>query len=295
MKFDAIIMNPPYSGIEVKVLKQMIGCECFDDMVTLQPLNRFFRLNNNGLKANLTSKGEVSVFTKYIRVKDGNLIWPALSLGYPVCIGLFSHKPTPLIKWDIEGKWCLDGKPFTMETKKLSDIGNPFMINKFKHSLFNKVITNMNNNLSVIRMLNEYNDNCYYTDLFTFNGSIITSLLLSPPSNYIRLNGEVVNGENKSCRASTTTKVKFNSLTEAKNYLIYINTNFIKTILSELTFDRHINSWEASNIPIIDFTTPVTNERIQKEFNLTDEEMSFIEDFGKQLNGIKINWSKYDK
>jgi len=86
----------------------------------------------------------------------------------------------------------------------------------------------------------------------------------------------------------------FDTIEEAVNARDYLQSPFVRFCVSKTIVDVNINSIDLEQVPLFDFTTPVTNDRIQKEFNLTDKEMNFIEDFGKQLNGETIDWSKYD-
>jgi hypothetical protein len=86
--------------------------------------------------------------------------------------------------------------------------------------------------------------------------------------------------------------VGFDTIEEAKNAREYFLSNICKVFFSDILFDAAISVKHIERLPMVSFSTPVTNERIQKEFNLTDVEMDFIEDFGRQLNGENIDWSK---
>jgi hypothetical protein len=86
----------------------------------------------------------------------------------------------------------------------------------------------------------------------------------------------------------------FNTELERQHCRDYFFTPFFSLMLAKTKRDYNIYKFMLEYIPVFNFSTPVTNERIQKEFNLTDVEMEFIEDFGKQLNGEIVDWKKYE-
>jgi len=86
----------------------------------------------------------------------------------------------------------------------------------------------------------------------------------------------------------------FNSINEANNARDYFKSSFSRVSISKTIIDVHINNIDLKQVPLFDFNTPVTDDRIMKEFNITQLEMDFINDFDKRLNGGDVDWSKYD-
>jgi hypothetical protein len=69
----------------------------------------------------------------------------------------------------------------------------------------------------------------------------------------------------------------FNTEDEANNFLIYIKTNFARFCLSiyKITQNQYSNIFEY--VPWLDFTQEFTDEKLYKYFDLTEEEIKFIE------------------
>lgn len=70
----------------------------------------------------------------------------------------------------------------------------------------------------------------------------------------------------------------FKTENEAKNALSYIETKFFRALLF---FNRHslnISQESFSLIPLQDFSKPWTDEELYKKYNLSEEEMKFIEE-----------------
>jgi site-specific DNA-methyltransferase (adenine-specific) len=68
----------------------------------------------------------------------------------------------------------------------------------------------------------------------------------------------------------------FNTEVEAGNFLTYLKTNFSRFCLSISKNSTDLNKIEFSKIPYLDFTQEWTDEKLYQEFNLTQEEINFI-------------------
>jgi hypothetical protein len=73
----------------------------------------------------------------------------------------------------------------------------------------------------------------------------------------------------------------FNTLEEAQNCEDYLRSQFAMRCLSLVKINQHIEKQELSTIPYLDFTQKWTDEKIYKFFNLSQEEINFVEEVPK--------------
>ena len=69
----------------------------------------------------------------------------------------------------------------------------------------------------------------------------------------------------------------FNSENECINLLSYLRTKFTRFLISQLSFSQDITKDRFAFVPIQDFSESWTDEKLYKKYDLTDEEISFIE------------------
>ena len=70
---------------------------------------------------------------------------------------------------------------------------------------------------------------------------------------------------------------KFKEGKEATNFLNYLKTNFVRFCLSVYKNNSQLECGEMSFIPWLDFTQEWIDEKLYKHFDLTEEEIKFIE------------------
>ena len=294
MKFNAIIMNPPYGSLGTKILKTLVEEKVAKEVITIQPMHVFTRGSKNSINNKMLADGtDISKLCTSINFINGNVLWPELSLEYPVAITKFNinntnsnlevsiNKDTNFFKYDV-----------SYTTDNLSNIRNPKYSNPMLTKIFDKVQVNKKIALNDKWTLNkDIPAGEYGVNVFSFNGNVSSKLLTTHPKTNVYFGDTIIK---EGTVKDTNRKISFYTETEVNNYIEFINSNFIKSIVCSVFFDRHINSTEAEAIPLVDFTKPVTDEYLQDTFNLTDVEMNFISDFGKQLNGGNVDWSKYE-
>lgn len=89
---------------------------------------------------------------------------------------------------------------------------------------------------------------------------------------------EIIKGERNSVCTETFLLVgPFETRQEQENCLLYMNTNFFKVLLYFGKGTMQVNKTVFSLIPLQDFSRPWTDEQLYKKYNLTDEEIAFIE------------------
>ena len=69
----------------------------------------------------------------------------------------------------------------------------------------------------------------------------------------------------------------FKTKSEAENFLIYLKTNFSRFCLSILKSNSQLDRGELEIVPWLDFSQEWTDDKLYKEFNLTEDEIKFIE------------------
>ena len=69
----------------------------------------------------------------------------------------------------------------------------------------------------------------------------------------------------------------YNSQLEAQNLVTYMKSKFFRFLLSQLMYSHSITKDTYSLIPVLDMTHAWTDEKLYKKYDLTAEEISFIE------------------
>ena len=75
----------------------------------------------------------------------------------------------------------------------------------------------------------------------------------------------------------------FDTLTEAENYKKYICTKFARFLLRQAITSVNVTRECFSFVPLQDFSKPWTDEELYMKYNLTDEEIQFIESMIKPM------------
>ena len=76
---------------------------------------------------------------------------------------------------------------------------------------------------------------------------------------------------------------KFDSLKEAKNLLTYMKTKFMRFLLLQGLTSMNITKERFLFVPLQDFSKPWTDEELYKKYNLTEDEIAFIESMIKPM------------
>lgn len=69
----------------------------------------------------------------------------------------------------------------------------------------------------------------------------------------------------------------FDSENECINLLSYLKTRFTRFLVSQLSFSQDITKDRFSFVPLQDFSEPWTDEKLYKKYNITKDEIVFIE------------------
>ena len=100
--------------------------------------------------------------------------------------------------------------------------------------------------------------------------------------------GKPIAGEaNSACTETYVVIGPYKSDSEVKNIISYIQTKFFRFLVMLKKSSQHAAATVYSFVPAQDFSKPWTDEELYKKYNLTDEEIAFIESMIKpmDLNG----------
>ena len=77
----------------------------------------------------------------------------------------------------------------------------------------------------------------------------------------------------------------FNSEIEAENLYAYLRTKFVRFLVAQTTSTQHIAKMNFSFVPVQDFTTLWTDDILYKKYDLSEEEIAFIESMIRPMDG----------
>ena len=69
----------------------------------------------------------------------------------------------------------------------------------------------------------------------------------------------------------------FNTEQEAKNLMAYLKTRFVRFLVAQLAATQHLSKATFGFVPVQDFTEEWTDEKLYKKYELTEDEIAFIE------------------
>ena len=75
----------------------------------------------------------------------------------------------------------------------------------------------------------------------------------------------------------------FNTKKEAENLVTYLKTKFTRFLMSQICISQHISRDTFAFVPLQDFSKPWTDEELYKKYDLTQEEVDFIESMIKPM------------
>lgn len=85
------------------------------------------------------------------------------------------------------------------------------------------------------------------------------------------------------CTSTYIVVQAFDDLNYAKNLVSYLKTQFVRFLLSQVCISQHISRDTFMFVPTQDFSKPWTDEELYKKYNLSQEEIDFIENMIKPM------------
>jgi hypothetical protein len=245
MKFDKVIMNPPYDGnLHLKILEQVTK-SCPDaEIVCIQPAkwiqDPFINDSKDKKFAYMIDK-----ISKYeiIPNKEMNKYFK-LSIGDGV-ITFFEKNNT-----------CNYKNDFTEIAKKITSISNYATVLK-NHSIKTD----------------------FFIPLAKFRWTCGDEKCGMPYSLILNSSGKYAKSGWTSHLHDTYELFYFNTQSEVDNLKLLFKNTILPKIIGKIFYGKRM---PMRHIPLPgDYTSPWTNERLYKYFNLTDDEIKYIEDMCK--------------
>ena len=85
------------------------------------------------------------------------------------------------------------------------------------------------------------------------------------------------------CTSSYIIVQSFDTLENAANLVKYLKTRFVRFLLAQVCISQHISRETFMFVPMQDFSKPWTDEELYAKYNLTQEEIDFIESMIKPM------------
>lgn len=95
--------------------------------------------------------------------------------------------------------------------------------------------------------------------------------------------GEPILAEPKSVCSQTYLYAKFASVGEAKNFISYMKTRFFRLLVSSMKITQDAMAGVYHFVPMQDFSRPWTDEELYKKYDLTEDEIKYIESMIKPM------------
>jgi hypothetical protein len=268
-KFDIVIGNPPYNQmIDMDFVKKSYSI-C-DKILYVHP-STWLLDEKNKQKKFTSTKELIANDLESIVLFNGNGVF-GISLHVPCVITYINkNKKNNSIK-------CFDRINKCKLTYDNINQINKFGDNEIYPKLKNKIleIASIKNLDDVVK---EHQNNKYFINVAQIQGDtkfrdrkdIGMDVEMVSESYYTLCTKNVqISEEPKQQPFSFKTKI------EANNFLNYIKTNFCRFSLSIYKTNKNLHRGELSSVPYLDFTQEWTDEKLYKEFNLTEEEINFI-------------------
>ncbi len=271
-KFDYGIGNPPFNQmIDMKFVR--LSYDLCDVTCIVHPST--WLLDEKGKqKAFIETKELVKDHLESIELFNGNGIF-SVSLFVP-CVITYINK-NKIVK----GIKCYDKINNTeLEYDNISQINKfsnlsiyPNIKNKImSHSLINNLSSRM---IKYDKNNTSSNDSFFYVNISRIRGHVdlksSTTMLKDDFYTIVTKDSKV------EMRPIKSLYFKFEDNFLANNFLHFLKTKFCRFSLSLYKNASYLDRGEMKAIPWLDFTKEWTDEKLYEEFNLTEEEIEFIE------------------
>jgi len=286
MEFDCILMNPPYkNGLHYKMLNKSF--ELLKDNGTLQcihPATAF--LNKKDTKKQKEPIKTLEIVCKYrteIKLIDGNKIFNA-GLFVPLSI----TKITKIEDEDIVVKFKHFDENST-HTKIVKNLDKIFIhaddrVLSIMEKIKRLMTSSLENNLYRTGKIGQYylninkmsgntpkegkiNPDFYCMIYKKYENDISSQIVITPKEDWERKGGSQFN------------QVAVNSVGDAQNVANYLMTKFARFSLSILKISSYIDCGELTLVPFMDPTVNWTDEMLCNHFELTEQEIEFINNY----------------
>jgi hypothetical protein len=263
-KFDIVIMNPPYNKmIDMDFVKKSY---LFSDSILCVHPSTWLLDEKNKQKKFTTTKDLIKNDLISIKLFNGNGVF-GISLFVP-CVITYINKN---IKQN--GILCVDRiNEIEFVYKNINNI------NKFHSQEYISIKNKLELNKDTVNLHVNKPSNKYWVNISRIRGHVnLKGHKMLQDDFYTLIPKERIVELERGRERGSKTQFSFKSELEAKNFLKYIKTDFVRFCVAIFKNKCDLDCGELNLIPWLDFTQEWTDEKLYKEFDLTEEEIKFIE------------------
>lgn len=317
MKFDVIISNPPYqlsdggNGASAKPLYHKFvesAIRLNPNYITMIIPARWYA-GGKGLDSFRSKMLTETHIRNLVDVANSADCFPSVNIAGGICYFLWERG----YKGDCEVANFSNGAVSSVSKRSLNEF--PYFVrNNTAISIIRKVLekkestmdgvvysrnyfsipTTIGNSNGRIKVLTSKGD-CYVNNLSDKNHilnkyKVIITYAMSggnKPSStgdYQVLSSLMILGKDEACSETYLILKEFDNYDYAKNMVQYASTRIFRFLLLQALTSIHITKDKFCFVPIQDFSKPWTDDELYKKYNLTDEEIEFIESMIKPMD-----------
>ena len=284
MKFDIVLLNPPYSnGLFIQFLNK--GFSLLKDGGTLcaiHPSTYIISKKVTREKRHILLNNTIEKYKSSVKLVNGNSIFEKAGFFTPLSITTITKTEDPTINVVYEHL----GESIKTAVTSVKDIW--IHSNNLAPSIYSKIKEKMT--LSLLDMWTDKapTDGNLYLKVNNIAGNRPQrgTIGLNPDFNCIIYKTEVDAGTWKEELVTTKPRMwkghlKAKNNKELENLYNYTITKFARFCVSLLKLGQNMHRGELAMTPYLDFSEEWTDEKCYKYFNLTEEEIEFIESYIK--------------
>lgn len=266
-KFDITVGNPPYNqSIDLKFLSKSYPLT--DKILFVHPST--WLLDEKGINKKFSSSRDlVNGSLKHVTLFNGNGVF-GISLFVPCAVTYIDKKYNGSVH-------ILDKiNDVSIEYGELSEINK---YSSFTHNTIRDKVLNVAKINNV--WMHKGAAGSHYINMSQIRGDVSHRGKLGTSMSVTMVKDNFYSTVTKD-QTITQQPIKhlyfgFKSEEEACNFLRYLKTKFAMFSLSLYKNNGNLHRGELASVPWLDFTKEWTDESLAKEFNLTEEEVAFIE------------------
>jgi site-specific DNA-methyltransferase (adenine-specific) len=258
-KFDIVIGNPPYNDmIDMDFLQK--SYDISNSVLFVHPSLWLLDEKNKQQKF-INTKNKISKHLESVVLFNGNGVFN---------INLFIPCAITYVNKNYNGKIKVDNKVDDVYYE-FNDI---FDINKYSSDIYTSIKNKVKPIADIDNIWKYKNTNGnYYINVAQHRGNHTKKGKKLYKDDFYTI---VTKNDTPTTEHTKHLWFGFKNENEANNFLQYLKTNFVRFCLSIYKNNSQVCRGELEIIPYLDFTQEWTDEKLYKEFNLTEEEINFI-------------------
>jgi hypothetical protein len=262
-KFDVVIGNPPYkNGLHIKILSKVYDLlEQDGEILFIHPSTNFINIKKTKMAySGVNKKIQNDIIS--LRLVNANILFSA-RFFIPCSITYIKkgfNKPEVLVTFT-DGEECLFSELSKVNIWAAEDFIFP-LLHKFQrgNTLHDKLLSLGSSSPLVV-------------DLGQIRGSSSKTKITADDFYTFLARDYQLQKEKSNLRQNC---FGFQTEQEAQNFINYLKTNFARRALSLYKINSQLSTGELKAVPWLDFSQEWSDEKLAKEFELTQEEIDFV-------------------